>query len=612
MNEFILNDGMMFENEETPSNLKSKFAEEDQTILNSFKPKQSSIDFKLFLNHAQKDDIFIFPFLNKLYLIIQSKAKLIEEKGKLKWNEISSYGNLIEHNDDMILKIDEKNELHILIKSYLNSFCLYEIPFYFIPIVKETYIEKYGENKGNWRIFIHPNVNINKNKFSFPLTQKYKLRDYQASSISAWRENEYFGTISIATAGGKTLIGIDAIKELHENTLIAVPTEPLLLQWKAEIEKYLGLDNNQVGLFYGKVKQLKPILIGTYTSLMKYIVFSEKDKDLIKSLEISNDEKQKRILDRERIRDFLQNYYSLLILDEAHHIPAPLFRQLALNSKAIDRLSLSATVKRFDGNERMLFFSTGKLIYYLSYLQLCELKWVIPFLYSYVPVQLTEDQIDYYHTLGQDLEKKKAISFFNTQKLVKILKIVQTHVNEFNHSIIIFVTYVESAFMIYDELKDCGIKCDLILSEINQKRKSKFLRNDVITQFKQKEINVIISTTVLDEGFNVPEANVAIITSGSSTDRQLIQRIGRIVRKSEDPSKIGYIYEITTEGDDSFLTLDQMNRLIRNHMIIDISKFNKERIVLESDLWTFDYQLINSYAKALCLEHKIKPIEFDF
>lgn len=597
MNDFIYSDDILIDNP-SESKEKSNFSNEDQKLLNSFETDRSEIDFATFFQKAEIDDIFIFPIQNILYLVVQRKAKLIEENGILDWNEVDGFGNLINHKENMIRKIDSREYLFQKIKEYITDFTLYEIPFYFIPIVKETYCDHYGLNKGNWRIFIHDKVRSRDNKLVTHVEKQYRLRDYQKSCIDAWRDNNYFGTISIATAGGKTVIGIEAIYELGLTTIIAVPTEPLLFQWKKDIETLLSLHNDEIGVFYGKKKELKKIIIGTYTSLMKYITFTEKERDDILKSNLSEIEKQKKIQYREKLKDFLQNYYSFLIMDEAHHIPAPLFRQLALNSKALKRLSLSATVKRFDKNETLLFFSSGKTVFQMNYLQLCELGWVIPFYYKYVPVHLTEDQIDSYIRLGLNLEKKRYLTFFNDQKLVKVIKIVSHHVNTHNHQILIFVSYIDSAFEIYDRLREIGVKCDLVISELNQKRKSDKHRSEVIDEFKDKRINVIISTTVLDEGFNVPEANVGIIVSGSGNDRQLTQRIGRMVRKSEiNPDKIGYIYEITTEGNSDIVTLDESNRLSRNNMIISLDQYLKDKMILEPECWTFNYELINQYAE---------------
>jgi len=941
------------------------------TELNGFTITENDIDFPSFFQDTKEDNIYIFPFQNNLYLIIQRKWTAIIEKGTLKWNEMDSYGNFIPHADLMITQLKSQSELYIQLQHYFKTFALFQIPFYFIPIVRETYNDKYGELKGNWSIIIHKNVELRNNKLKFHVENKITLRSYQLNAITEWRNNHYFGTICLATAGGKTIIALEGIAELGFTAMIAVPTEPLLFQWKKDLQDFLNLKESQIGLFYGKKKELKPILLGTYTSLMKYICFTEPERKEILDSDISELEKARKIQYREKLRDYLQNYYSMLVLDECligdtlitmnngsvkqikeikngdivkgglvsnkfeknidkilkirtnfgilssselhpnlvikelkkstrhidydiklnpnesdieqilskdleignyllipskisnnelenftqdelyfigiilcdghldsqgyrtklelhhlskieifeplfekilnkidpfaklkiseikrnnmknqqnyytktiwttsklirdylskfnvplgkksniididnkifncslksiksfiqacfdcegwallsnkrigfsstsiifiqklqqlllrfeifskiriklkdnlehhicyhlditgedlikfhaninfrirdkkekleqimrkppnrtfnhyvkyqdlnyilsqiisieevkedikvydftteshtfiangflthncHHIPAPTFRQLSLNSKALIRMSLSATVKRFDHNETLLYFSAGKKIFELSYLDLCDQGYVIPFYYSYLPIYLNDEQMELYMQYGQNLEAKKALSFFNTQKLLKVLKIVSFHIKQ-GHKILIFVSYVKSAHQIFSELQDRNIACGLILSEKNLRKITSMKRNNTIDLFKQNKLNVLISTTVLDEGFNVPEANVGIICSGVSNDRQMIQRIGRIVRTSKNSDKLGYIYEITSEfADASIITLDQYNRLVRNGMIKDTLTYNKDKEILSNDCWTFDYDKINDY-----------------
>lgn len=568
------------------------------------------INFKEFFKNNNEFCIYIFIFEKELYTIIQKSHHIFEQKAILKWFEVDNYGNMIEHKENMISIVDSEHILSRISEIYLNSFKIYRIPFYMIPLIKETYSpSKFGEMKGNWEIKIHENVKLHNNPLPFKLEfPKFILRDYQLSAITEWHNNGDFGVISMATAGGKTIVGIQILYDMKVSTLIAVPTTPLIFQWQEEISKYLNIGKEKIGVFYSSKKELKAITIGTYNSLMKYINFSQDDIDIINKMDLSEIEKSKRIRQREKIRDYLQNYYSLLILDECHHIPAPTFRYLALNSNALIRIGLSATIERFDKNESLIFFCCGKKVFELNYIDLCEEGWVVPFIYKYIGIPLTESEMEIYKKI-KTIDKKKAYCFYNNSKLHYICKIVKKHI-ELNHQILIFTSYIKSAYEIYDELNSLGIITDLILSKNNQRKKSVNKRDDVIKSFKNKKIQVIISTTVLDEGFNIPDCCVGIIVSGSSSQRQMIQRVGRIVRKSENnPNKIGYIYEITTEGDDKMPTLDEYNHLMRNGMILSTEKYKKDREILDSSFWILDYEIIKDYAYKKIKNQGIDTIE---
>jgi superfamily II DNA or RNA helicase len=71
-------------------------------------------------------------------------------------------------------------------------------------------------------------------------------------------------------------------------------------------------------------------------------------------------------------------------------------------------------------------------------------------------------------------------------------------------------------------------------------------RTEILEQFRTGEYSMLVTSQVLDEGIDVPAANVGIILSGSASKRQYAQRLGRILRPTDDrqPARL---YEIITE-----------------------------------------------------------------
>ena len=575
------------------------------------------LDFEIFFQNNHCDKVYIFPHSEKLYLIIQRKFDAIIEKSILHWNEIEGFGKLIPHEEEMIEEIID-SDLNRIIKQKLNSFFrLFEIPFYFIPLVKETYIKtRYGEMKGDWEIIEHHALKNRMTYLDFDMKQNFNMRNYQINGYREWRKNGNFGTIVLATAGGKTMIGLKAIYDLRLTTIIAVPTTPLTLQWKKALQKYLSISDEYIGLFYGKEKKLSPILIGTYNSLEKYMHFTKEDeKEILLKYEMDLERAQKIIKERKRIEKKLQNGYSLLITDESHHIPAPTFRNISLHSHALYRLSLSATVERYDHNESLLYFSSGKKIFELNFLDLCHQGWVIPFIYRVKYFKLEHHEQNYYNSLGTDFAEKKRESFFTNSKLREIRKIADKHCTK-GHQILIFTSFISSVKSIYDYLTDRGILAGIVVSEKNQLKISKLNRNSTISLFHKKQIQVLISTTVLDEGYNVPDCNVAIIVSGTSSQRQLIQRIGRIVRTNGKKNKIGYVYELVSiiPSDSEFktiYTLDHLNHLRRNNIINSIEELYDNNINGSHEM-VFDYNQINRLALKRIKQNQIENIVIDY
>ena len=77
------------------------------------------------------------------------------------------------------------------------------------------------------------------------------------------------------------------------------------------------------------------------------------------------------------------------------------------------------------------------------------------------------------------------------------------------------------------------------------------LKNLNLNNFKNGNLNVLVSCTALDEGFDMPEADGAMILSASSSKRQRIQRMGRVLRitANKQNALIVTVYSSKTEFD---------------------------------------------------------------
>jgi superfamily II DNA or RNA helicase len=71
-------------------------------------------------------------------------------------------------------------------------------------------------------------------------------------------------------------------------------------------------------------------------------------------------------------------------------------------------------------------------------------------------------------------------------------------------------------------------------------------RREILERFRQGEYSRIVTANVLDEGVDVPDANVAVVLSGSGSEREFTQRLGRILRPSGEGER-ALLYELVTE-----------------------------------------------------------------
>ncbi len=315
--------------------------------------------------------------------------------------------------------------------------------------------------------------------FNLTLKPSFNLMPHQEEAYRRWCERKR-GTIAIFTRGGKSFIALKAIEELRRPTIIFVTTKELMLTWLDYLEKYLGVPRPYIGVLGGGEVRLRDITVATYSSGVKY-------------------------------SDRLVGRFELAIFDEAHHVPAATFKEIALKIDSLYRMALSATPRRRDGNEELLYALCGDLLFNMGYKELLELRIVAPI--EVYDVVFVEDE---------------------DEKLDALVKILRKHKDA---KTIVFTQYLETAKRVYSRLLREGFSPLLITGQVSpSKRKLAFL------QFRKGTSNVVVTTTVLDEGITVPDAEVAVIYEGSGEARQMIQRIGRVLGYA--PSKTAKVYEI--------------------------------------------------------------------
>jgi superfamily II DNA or RNA helicase len=360
------------------------------------------------------------------------------------------------------------------------------------------------------------------------------LRDYQQEAFEAWKKNNYKGIIALPTGTGKTVIAIAALAELGVRTLIVTFTKEQMFQWAEKIVEFTDIPKSLIGFFYANEKRLAPITITTYYSAFRYV-------------------------------DVLAPHFSLLIIDEVHHLPADKFKFIAENSYADLRMGLSATVVREDGRHVELFPLMGGIVYAKTLQELAERGYIAPFDVITRRVSLTPEERTRYRELlekfkklahgrefkqlVEDAKKGDIIAMEalkirselrelianSERKIEEIKKIVNEELAK-GSKILIFTQYVEQAKRIAEAL---NTYC--IVGELDENTRKMRLES-----FKSGVVRVLVLTTVGDEGLDIPDANVGIIATGTGSKRQFIQRLGRILRPV--PGKEARLYEVIVKG----------------------------------------------------------------
>ena len=381
-------------------------------------------------------------------------------------------------------------------------------------------------------------------------TNKKKVTPYpyQTEAIDAWHANNRRGVISLPTGAGKTFIAILLIAETQRPTLVHVPTIDLMHQWSDVLKEHFG---EAVGIFGGGEHELRDLTVTTYQSAVMHA-------------------------------PHYGNRFGFAIYDECHHLPEDQYQYAAISSIAPFRLGLSATPDRVDGKESRLYALVGECCYEakvqeLSGKTLSEYRVVTIAvdMEDIERIQYEEARRTYLSFLKQEkismgtssgwrrfLWKssqsetgraafnayltQKRLSFASTAKKEWVWKLIQRHRGD---RILIFTQDNDTAYQL-----GTRFFLPVLTHQTKQKERKAFLNG-----FRDGTYAILVTSKALNEGVDVPEANVAIIVSGSGSVREHVQRLGRILRKREGKQAI--LYELISKQ-----TSEQfVNRRRRQH-----------------------------------------------
>jgi superfamily II DNA or RNA helicase len=376
------------------------------------------------------------------------------------------------------------------------------------------------------------------------------LRDYQKQALDAWILNSKRGVIVLPTGSGKTVIGINAISLLNTPTIVVVPTLDLLDQWRSQLKKEFKID---IGMLGGGEQEIKAITVSTYDSA--YIHAAR-----------------------------LGNKFGLIIFDEVHHLPAEGYKHIAEMFAAPFRMGLTATYERDDGLHSELNRLIGGKVFEKKVKELSG-EHLSPFRLQKIAVELTaEEQIEYERNQGifTDYLRRCNITIrtpLDFQKIVirsgrdpnarkallarnKARDIALNSVSKLDKFREILKKHKESRLFIFTEHNKLVhiISKEFLIPAITYRTATRE-RGEILDRFRSGLYRAVVTSKVLDEGIDVPEADVGVILSGTGSGRAFIQRLGRILRKKEGKEAI--LYEIVSADTSEINTAKRRNKALR-------------------------------------------------
>ena len=343
---------------------------------------------------------------------------------------------------------------------------------------------------------------------------EFGLRDYQESAVNAFHHGGGpeggSGVIVLPCGAGKTIVGLGVVALLKTATLILVTNTVSLRQWRDEFLDKTDIDPEMIGEFSGEKKEIKPITIATY-NILTY--------------------RKKKGADFEHFSVFSSMNWGLIVYDEVHLLPAPVFRMSAeIQSKR--RLGLTATLVREDGMETDVFSLIGPKKYDIPWKVLEKQNWIAEALCTEIRVALPDDYRYQYSAAG-DREKFR-IASENPEKTVIIKKLLDNHPGA---RILIIGQYIA-------QLESLAVTFNFPLITGSTPIPE---REELYYAFKTGKIQTLIVSKVANFSIDLPDANVAIQVSGTFGSRQEeAQRLGRILRPKCGENR-AYFYTVITQ-----------------------------------------------------------------
>jgi superfamily II DNA or RNA helicase len=360
-------------------------------------------------------------------------------------------------------------------------------------------------------------------------------RLYQTEALAAWLRQGGRGVVVLPTGAGKTLVAHMAIDDRRRSTLVVTPTLDLVRQWHDGLAATFG---QNVGVIGGGDFEVAPLTVTTYDSAYLHM-------------------------------EHLGARFGLVVFDECHHLPGASYAQAARLCLAPLRMGLSATPERSDGRESQLEHLIGPTVYRKDIVELSG-AYLADYETTRVNVELTAEErneyeaereiyrsflrrsgismasptgwADFIMRAARNDEGRRALVAYRRQreiaftapaKMAYVERLLQQHRDD---RVIIFTEDNATVYLVSRRF---------LVPAITHKTKIRE-RGSILAGLAAGTFNAVATSRVLNEGVDIPDANVAIVMSGSGSVREHVQRLGRVLRKRGD--KRALLYELVASG----------------------------------------------------------------
>lgn len=362
---------------------------------------------------------------------------------------------------------------------------------------------------------------------------EFAPRPHQQDAFDAWCAAKRRGVVVLPTGAGKSFLAEMAIAHTQRDTLVVAPTLDLVDQWFRRLSTVF---DEPIGALGGGRYEPARITVSTYDSAAIHM-------------------------------ERLGGRFGLVVFDEVHHLPGATFRLAAEQVVAPFRLGLTATLERDDGKHRDIASLVGPTVFELGIKDLAG-DILADYDVATVEVEMSEGDRAAYddaraHYRGfvessnirvgsrggwqrflaatsRSEEGRAALAAYFRQKRLalshsrKVERLAELIARHWEDRIIVFANDNDTVYAISERFLCPVITHQTPLGE----------RSEILQRFSSGTYRVVATSRVLNEGVDVPEASVAIVLSGTASVREHVQRLGRILRRTQ--GKRATLYELVT------------------------------------------------------------------
>jgi superfamily II DNA or RNA helicase len=360
-------------------------------------------------------------------------------------------------------------------------------------------------------------------------------RPYQAEALRAWQSQQHRGVVVLPTGAGKTWVACLAIDDRRRSTLVIAPTLDLVRQWYDVLRTTFGV---AVGVIGGGEYDVQPLTVSTYDSAHLHM-------------------------------HHLGARFGMVVFDECHHLPGPAYALAARAALAPFRLGLTATPERADGRHADLDDLVGPIVYRKDIVDLSG-GYLAPYETVRITVELgpadrkAHDDAratyrnflmsagirmssptgwsDFIIRSSRSEEGRQAMAAYRRQRVIAFaapakLDYVGLLLDRHRDDRVLLFTQ--------DNATAYELSRRFLIPIITHETKVKE-RSEILAGLAAGGYGAIVTSKVLNEGVDIPDANVAVVVSGSASVREHVQRLGRILRARD--GKHALLYELVTAG----------------------------------------------------------------